>query len=73
MVYGFHTIKYILQLAGKKSRPVLKNPPYTMYKPKPKVHSVWRGKAKDYPGAKEVVNMNKQGITGKKKPKLTIV
>ena len=69
MVYGFHTIKYILQLAGKKSRPVLKNPPYTMYKPGLR----WKGKAKDYPGAKEIANMNKQGITGKKKPKLTIV
>ena len=33
----------------------------------------WRGKAKDYPGAKEIVNMNKQGITGKKKPKIRIV
>ena len=33
----------------------------------------WKGKAKDYPGAKEIANMNKQGITGKKKPKLTIV
>ena len=31
------------------------------------------GKAKDYPGAKEMVNMNKQGVIGKKKPKLRIV
>ena len=33
----------------------------------------WRGRAKDYPGAKEMVNMNKQGVIGKKKPKLRIV
>ena len=43
--------------------------PYSMYKPGLR----WRGKAKDYPGAKEIVNMNKQGIVGKKKPKIRIV
>ena len=33
----------------------------------------WKGKAKDYPGAKEIINMNAQGITGKKKRKFWIV
>ena len=33
----------------------------------------WRGKAKDYPGAKEIINMNAQGVTGKKKRKFWIV
>jgi len=33
----------------------------------------WKGKAKDYPGAKEIANMNAQGVTGKKKRKFWIV
>jgi hypothetical protein len=33
----------------------------------------WKGKAKDYPGAKEIANMNVQGVTGKKKRKFRIV
>jgi len=43
--------------------------PYSMYSPNLR----WRGKAKDYPGAKEIVNMNKQKVIGKKKPKIRIV
>ena len=42
---------------------------YSMYQPGLR----WRGKAKDYPGAKEIINMNAQGVTGKKKRKFWIV
>ena len=42
---------------------------YSMYQPGLR----WKGKAKDYPGAKEIINMNAQGVTGKKKRKFWIV
>jgi|GEM_PF-5433347 len=42
---------------------------YNMYQPGLR----WKGKAKDYPGAKEIINMNAQGVTGKKKRKFWIV
>ena len=59
-------VDVISKMIGKKK--TLKKG-YSMYSPGIK----WKGKAKDYPGSKEIANMNKQGIKGKKKPKLTIV
>ena len=61
----------VIQMLHKLMQVKRKNltQPYEMYKSNLR----WRGKAKDYPGAKEIVNMNKQGVIGKKKPKIRIV
>jgi len=59
-------VDVIAKMIGKKK--TLKKG-YSMYSPGIK----WKGKAKDYPGAKEIINMNAQGVTGKKKRKFWIV
>ena len=59
-------VDVIAKMIGKKK--TLKKG-YSMYSP----GINWKGKAKDYPGAKEIINMNAQGITGKKKRKFWIV
>ena len=64
MVYGYHSILEILKLAARKG---VKRSTF------PKKGLRWSGKAKDYPGAKEIANMNRQGIYRKQKPKLRIV
>ena len=61
----------VIQMIHKLMQVKRKNlaQPSSMYK----TNLRWRGKARDYPGANEIVNMNKQKVIGKKKPKIRIV
>jgi len=39
----------------------------------PKLKLLWKGKSKDYPGIRQIIQMNKSRVIQKKKPKLRIV